>query len=252
MKLEAVRIPPRLRAFAGADEVFDVSIDGGVVKSIEPSTQAARGTLLSGLVDAHVHIDKNYTVREVGAAEGDLFAAIGRMAAHRAGWTADALRIRMTRALDDAWRSGTRAVRTHLDWGEPTAPASLAVFEALREAWRGRIELQFVALTPLDLFADADAGARVASIVKRADGALGAFVYRNEGIVHKLGRVFDLAQEHGLALDFHVDEGLDAQATGLRTIAQLAIARGMVGRVTGSTATTPLMKTKSPTRLAAA
>ncbi|MBB3180539.1 amidohydrolase family protein [Variovorax sp. Sphag1AA] len=233
MKLEAVRIPPRLRAFAAQGaEVFDVSIDRGVVKAIDPSTQAARGTLLSGLVDAHAHIDKNYTVREVGAAEGDLFAAITRMAAHRAGWTVDALRDRMTRALDDAWRSGTRALRTHLDWGDAYAPASLAVFEELREAWRGRIELQFVALTPLDLFADVEAGARIARTVKRADGVLGAFVYRNEGIVHKLGRVFDLAQEHGLALDFHVDEGLDAQATGLRTIAQLAIARGLTGRVT--------------------
>jgi len=233
MRLEAVRIPPRLRAFAARGaEVFDVSIEGGVVKAIEPSTQPARGTLLSGLVDAHAHIDKNYTVREVGAAEGDLFAAIGRMAAHRAGWTADALRARMTRALDDAWRVGTRAMRTHLDWNEASAPASLAVFEEQREAWRDRIELQFVALTPLDVFADAEAGARIARSVKRADGVLGAFVYRNEGIVHKLGRVFDLAQEHGLALDFHVDEGLDAQATGLRTVAQLAIARGLVGHVT--------------------
>ncbi|MBS0340033.1 MAG: amidohydrolase family protein [Proteobacteria bacterium] len=233
MRLEAVRIPQRLRAFpAQGAEVFDVTIDACVVKSIEPSQQAARGTLLSGLVDAHAHIDKNFTVREVGAAEGDLFAAIGRAAAHRAGWTADALRVRMTRALDDAWRSGTRALRTHLDWRDASPPISLAVFEALREAWRDRVELQFVALTPLDLFADAEAGVRVASTVKRAVGVLGAFIYRNEGIVHKLERVFDLAQDHGLALDFHVDEGLDAQATGLRTIAQLAIARRFTGRVT--------------------
>ena len=67
--------------------------------------------------------------------------------------------------------------------------------------------------------------------MRRAGGVLGAFVYRNDGIVHKLGRVFDLAQQHGLALDFHVDEGLDAEATGLRTIAQLTIARGLQGRV---------------------
>ena len=57
--------------------------------------QPARGTLLSALVDAHAHIDKNYTVREAGAAEGNLFAAIERMAAHRAGWTAQSLRTRM-------------------------------------------------------------------------------------------------------------------------------------------------------------
>jgi cytosine deaminase len=232
MKLEAVRIPARLRGFAaGRANVFDVVLAGARVASIAPSSQPARGILLSALVDAHAHIDKNYTVREVGAAEGNLFRAIERMATHRAGWTAEALQARMTRALDEAWRAGTRALRTHLDWTGDEAPASLAVFEALRTQWQGRIALQFVALVPLDAYADPAAGERIAQAVQDAGGVLGAFVYRNQGIVHKLGRVFDLAQQYGLALDFHVDEGLDADATGLRSIAQLAIARGWHGRV---------------------
>ncbi|MDP9993192.1 cytosine deaminase [Variovorax boronicumulans] len=228
MKLEALRIPAPLRGFAaGGARVFDVTLDGGKVAAIVPSASQtqARGTLLSGLVEAHAHIDKNYTVQEVGAAQGNLFAAIERMEKHRAGWTGETLRLRMERALHDALQSGTRALRTHIDWVQPEAPAALAVFEALREEWRGRIELQFVSLTPLDVFADLAAGERIAAEVKRAGGVLGAFVYRNEGIVHKLGRVFDLAQQHGLDLDFHVDEGLDAEATGLRSIAQLVRAR---------------------------
>jgi cytosine deaminase len=232
MKLEAVRIPPRLRGFAaGAAEVFDVTLAGAQVAEIVPSPQAARGTLLSAMVDAHAHIDKNYTVREVGAAEGHLFTAIERTASHRERWTADALRSRMLRALHEAWTAGTRALRTHLDWQSAEAPAALAVLEQLREQWHGRVELQFVSLVPLDKFADAEVGRRIAQTVQRAGGVLGAFVYRNQGIVHKLGRVFDLAQEHQLALDFHVDEGLDPGATGLRTIAQLVIARELHGHV---------------------
>ncbi|RZI97450.1 MAG: amidohydrolase [Variovorax sp.] len=232
MKLEAVRIPAALRGFAAdGAEVFDVELDGAQVGRIVPSLAPARGILLSAMVDAHAHIDKTYTVREAGAAEGDLFVAIQRMAAHRAGWTASTLRARMQRALEEAWRAGTRALRTHLDWDDGEAPIALAVFEELRDEWRERIELQFVALASLDLFADGDVGLRVAEAVQRADGVLGAFVYRNDRIEHKLDRVFELAQAHGLALDFHVDEGLDADATGLRTIAQNTIARGMQGRV---------------------
>jgi cytosine deaminase len=229
MKLEAVRIPPRLQGFAAADDaqVFDVTLAGDRVQAIVPSASQAhaRGTLLSALVEAHAHIDKNYTVQEVGAAQGNLFAAIERMDKHRAGWTGETLRPRMERALNEAWQSGTRALRTHIDWVQGDPPAALAVFEALRHEWRGRIELQFVSLTPLDLFADLAAGERIAREVKRAGGTLGAFVYRNEGLMHKLGRVFDLAQDHGLGLDFHVDEGLDADASGLRSIAQLMRAR---------------------------
>jgi cytosine deaminase len=233
MKLEALRIPAPLRGFAaGEAQLFDIALAGDRVESVVPSAQQAqaRGTLLSALVDAHAHIDKNYTVQDVGAAQGDLFAAIERMNRHRESWTGESLRLRMERALNDAWRSGTRALRTHLDWVQAEAPAALPVFEALREEWRGRIELQFVSLTPLDLFADMAAGERIAREVKRAGGTLGAFVYRNEGIVHKLGRVFDLAQQHGLGLDFHVDEGLDVEASGLRSIAQLVRARDFAQR----------------------
>ncbi|SFM32463.1 amidohydrolase family protein [Variovorax sp. OV329] len=229
MKLSSLRIPRGMRGFeSGLAEVFDVTLSDGRVASVEPALDAStlRGTLISCPVDAHVHIDKNYTVREVGPASGDLFAAIGRMERHRALWSVEDIAARMERALQQAWRSGTRALRTHLDWPGPEAPRALAAFEQARERWRGRLELQFVSLTPLDVFADAQAGERIAQAVRRAGGVLGAFVYRNEGLVHKLGRVFDLAQEHGLALDFHVDEGLDADATGLRAIAQLTISRG--------------------------
>ncbi len=231
MKLASLRIPPRLRGFAadgaGEAQLFDVTLAGDRVQAVVPSASQvqARGTLLSALVEAHAHIDKNYTVQDVGAAEGDLFTAIARMDRHRAGWTGETLRLRMQRALDEAWRAGTRALRTHIDWVQPEAPAALAVFEALRDEWRGRIELQFVSLTPLDLFADFEAGERIARQVKRAGGTLGAFIYRNDGLLHKLGRVFDLAEAHGLGLDFHVDEGLDADASGLRSIAQLMRAR---------------------------
>ncbi|WP_422084458.1 amidohydrolase family protein [Variovorax sp.] len=234
MKLEALRIPAPLRGFGAGDaQLFDIVLAAGKVESITPSAEQkhARGTLLSALVEAHAHIDKNYTVQDVGAAQGNLFAAIDRMNRHRDSWTGESLRLRMERALHDAWQCGTRALRTHLDWVQAEPPAALPVFEALREEWRGRVELQFVSLTPLDLFADLAAGERIAREVKRAGGVLGAFVYRNDGIVHKLGRVFDLAQQHGLALDFHVDEGLDAEAGGLRSIAQLVRARDFKGSV---------------------
>jgi cytosine/creatinine deaminase len=61
---------------------------------------------------------------------------------------------------------------------------------------------------------------------------LGAFVYRNEYITEKLQRVFDLARQYNLHLDFHVDEGLDADACGLHAIAALTIHNQYQGKVT--------------------
>ena len=73
--LHRVAIPPRLRDFgpAGPDtQAFDVAWDSGRVTRIEPVPGAAQATVLSAPVDVHVHIDKNYTVDEVGETQGDL------------------------------------------------------------------------------------------------------------------------------------------------------------------------------------
>lgn len=235
MKLSAVLIPPRLRGFASgapAQQAFDVELAGERVARITPVAGAVQGTLLSALVDAHVHIDKTHTVGEVGAVQGDLFAAIARMAEHRARWSGPGLRERMHRAIDEAWRCGTRALRTHLDWVTRDKPLALQVFEDLRDEWAGRVALQFASLTPLDVFDDAFDGEDIALEVARAQGVLGAFVYRNEQLDARLQRVFDLARKHALPLDFHVDEGLDHDATGLRSIAEVMLRNGWQGTVT--------------------
>src|SRR6218665_3792919 len=106
MKLHGLHIPAALHGFAaGAAQVVDITLRGGKGGTIQPRAveAPARGILLSVLVEAHAHIDKNYRVQEVGAAQGNLFAAIERMDQHRAGWSAAALRQRMEGAPHEAW-----------------------------------------------------------------------------------------------------------------------------------------------------
>ena len=258
MKLENVIIPACVRGFASELDLFDVELREGRVASIRPaqylrdagansipagpSPKPPLGTLLPCFADVHVHLDKTHVINEVGAAEGDLTQAITLMAAHRDRWTAAELRSRMQRALLEAHAMGTRAMRTHLDWVTSDTPRALAVFEHQRDAWRGRIALQCVSLTPLDVFADLGAGEMIAAEVARVHlrcnhglgeaALMGAYVYRNDQIVEKLRRVFDLAKQFDLNLDFHVDEGLDYDARGLRAIAELTCRYQMEGRVT--------------------
>jgi cytosine/creatinine deaminase len=254
--ITGVRIPRSVRGFASDAEIFDIFIEKGLLAIIKPAQNApdlivnAGQMLLPAFVDLHLHIDKTFVVDEVGAAEGDLFAAIERMAKHRDGWSAEQIESRMQRALEEAYANGCRALRTHLDWMGKDAPKSLAVFEKLRDQWRGKLTMQCVSLTPLDFFDtestsihqsafdSEDLALEVATANNTCDKSrgeaalLGAFVYRNERIYDKLQRVFDLALKNGLDLDFHVDEGLDADARGLRAIAELTIKNNMHGRVT--------------------
>ncbi len=233
MILQSVRIPEVLRGFAVAGDVFDVSIDGAKIVQIVPALDTSpSGTLICALVDAHVHIDKTYVVNETGAAAGDLSRAIDIMARHRESWTTDAIAARMERALAEAYASGTRAMRTHLDWMTAMAPLSWQVAQQKRVAWADKVTLQLVSITPLDLFADAQNARQIAATLKAGGGIIGAFVYRNADLDAKLENLFRAAAEYGLMLDIHVDEGLDADANGLAMIAQKTIEYRLQQRVT--------------------
>ena len=231
MQLIAVHIPPRCRAPHLPDaQSYDVVLEGSTVRAITPSELPARSILLPALADAHVHLDKNYSVQQSGAACGDLFTAIDMIqGVLRNASTAD-FAARMQRALHNAWQHGTRALRTHIDWMQADAPPALAVVEQLAADWQGKLQLQWVALTPIDTLALPE-GAAIAAQVAQRGGLLGAFVYKNDAVDTKLRAVFALAKTHGLALDFHTDEGLDADATSMATIAELTIEFGMQGCV---------------------
>ena len=228
-----MRIPPCLRGDfedLPAQQAFDLWVEGGDVMGIVPTAAPARGTVLSALVDAHVHLDKTYTVADVGAARGDLGAAITRSAAQRVTWTPEDVRRRMARALEDAWSCGTRAMRTHLDWVGAEPPVALPVFEQMRDLWRGRIELQAVALAPLDLWADAPVAQRIAEQVAVAAAFDGGIQRDWEGTLVAFVAVGVVGDRDGLLVRRDDIEG-DAVGRILAEVGvQVALAVGLADR----------------------
>ena len=61
------------------------------------------------------------------------------------------LRRRMEFGLRCAYAHGVSAIRSHIDTYHDTAERSWRVLREIREEWRGRIDLQAVALCPIDL-----------------------------------------------------------------------------------------------------
>jgi cytosine/creatinine deaminase len=222
---------------------FTLHIEGGKVAKFaafvptpqiagaSDSINARGGLLLPCFVDIHTHLDKGLLHARTGSPEGDLFASIEAAAHDRARWSPDELALRMDFSLRCAYAYGTRGVRTHIDYVTPDTPPAWDIAGLLAAKWAGKIALQRVSLTPLDVLADPVSGTRIAAHVARTGGVLGCFVYRNDGIKAKLEKVFALAASYELELDFHVDEGLDADATGLSTIAELVPRFSMQGRV---------------------
>lgn len=214
---------------AGREGAWEIEVADGKIRALTPSAGAGGGLVLPPLADIHVHLDKTFTSARMPGRALSLPHAIEMMAADARRWDEADLRTRAGRALARAYAHGTAVMRTHLDWDTAAPPPAWAVLRELVQDWRGRIDLQLAALTPLDCFEAA--GEAIAREVAAHGGVLGAFVYRNADLAGKLAQVFDLAERHGLALDFHVDEGLEAEAQGFDAIVAETARRGLSGRV---------------------
>jgi len=179
--------------------------------------------VLPGLVDAHLHLDKTFTLPRMGTVQPGLLGAIDAMMADRRRWTADDVRARAARALGLAFDAGVVHARTHCDWWEPDAvPLAWPVLRELAQDWAGRLVLQQACLVPLHLYADRAAAMRIAALVAAAGAGalLGGFVHTSNWNPQALDHLLQAAQAHGLNLDLHVDEELNPAAQGLATLAR--------------------------------
>lgn len=221
-RLEGVELPGR----AGR---VNIAVSGGLIEAVEPSSSAPGGTVLPVMADIHVHLDKAYTIERTNGPVHGLFDAIELMARDKLHWTAEDIRARASRALEAAYRNGVFAMRSHVDWNEPAVPIAWPVLNELKREWHGRVELQLAALAPADLLPEA--AATIAARIRPDGGVFGAFFYRNADLAAKVDLAFRSAVEHGLPLDFHVDEGLDVEADGFSEIVAATARYGMAGRV---------------------
>lgn len=203
----------------------------GRIAAITPTPGPASRTVIPLLVEPHVHLDKAFTISRARADKPGLFGAIEAMAADKANWTPADLRSRIEAGMREAWAAGCRAIRSHIDWTDPAVPLAWEIATEIAQDWAGRMPLIRSSLSGIDLLGDPDHGPVIASRVARDGQVLGAFVYRHPDLEARIPYVFDLAQRHGLRLDFHVDEGLEVAATGLDLIVAEAARRGMGDRV---------------------
>lgn len=208
-----------------------LSVVNGVIASITPTAAVARAVILPLPIEPHVHLDKTYTADRCHVEKPGLFGAIEAMVQDLGNWTAQDLRGRITRGMQDAHAQGVAAIRSHVDWGSPEVPLAWHVMAEVAQDWHGILPLQRAALSPLDLLGDPDHGHRIAAKVAQDGGVLGCFIYRNSDLVARLSRVFAYAERYGLLLDFHVDEGLEPEAAGFDEIVRLTAQHAMAGRV---------------------
>lgn len=218
----------------------DITIGDGMIAAIGASGSATlpqridmRGDIvLPAFVDLHTHLDKGHIWARRENPDGTWLGALMAVLGDReANWAASDVERRMDFSLRCAFAHGTAAIRTHLDMAPPQHAITWDVFEAMRERWAGRIELQGAGLMGPDTILDAEKLRAVATRTKAAGGILGgstAVHPENPKIMRKL---VEMAGELGLDVDLHTDESPDPKANALECLADAVIESGFTGSV---------------------
>ncbi|MEO0865766.1 MAG: cytosine deaminase, partial [Pseudomonadota bacterium] len=175
------------------------------------------------LVEPHCHLDKCHTIHRLGQVGGDLRHAITRQMADKDLWDEDDLRARTTKGLTEALTNGCGHVRSHVDWGDDAAPP--LSWSVLVELAEDHPELQLSGLTSIDQWAEPEFAKTVGKVLALTEGVAGAFILDHRKTRAGLDAMFATAADHGLMLDFHVDEGL-GDINGLEAVADAALATG--------------------------
>jgi cytosine/creatinine deaminase len=214
--------------------VASVQPMGAPTPDLDGEWDLSGAPVLPGLVDAHTHLDKTFTLPRLGRVQPGLLGAIDAMMTDRLGWTPADVRVRASRALDWAHEAGCVHVRTHVDWWEADGtPVAWHVLADLAEEWRDRLLLEQVSLIKLPLFGELAQARRLAAQVASAgpQALLGAFVHSTNWDPQALRNLFCAAAERGLDVDLHVDEELNPDARGLAATAAIVRETGFSGRV---------------------
>ena len=182
-------------------------------------------------VDMHTHLDKGHIWNRAPNPDGTFSSALTAVKTDAAKhWNETDVYRRMEFGLKCSYAHGTRAIRTHIDSFGEQGEIGFRVFKKLRDRWADKLILQAVSLVTLDYFLTPE-GEKLADLVADVGGVLGGVAYMNPEIDVQLDRVFTLAKERNLNLDFHTDENDDPASMTLRRVAQAAIRQNYEGQV---------------------
>jgi len=218
----------------------DIVVADGRIERLSPSGtetdlpgfDLAHGMVWPTFVDMHTHIDKGHIWPRMPNPDGTFISALEAVRFDReTRWSAEDVARRMDFSLRCAFAYGTSLLRTHIDSPPPQHRISWPVFADMRERWKGRIELQGVSLFGIDVILDDSFAGELAEILRRHGGILGAATFMMPELDAALDRMFGIAVDNGLDLDFHVDESEDPAARSLRHIADAALRHRFAGRI---------------------
>ncbi|MGE7225739.1 amidohydrolase family protein [Paenibacillus glucanolyticus] len=190
--------------------------------------------LLPGFIDAHMHLDKAFSLPRVPNQSGTLLEALRNFGVAYGEIGKEDIKMRMRKAALRALSYGTTSLRTHLDFNVRkdrdvcfrTIYAALEIKEELKD-W---IDIQLFPLTMHESLGPKELEMVEEALILGVTG-IGAIPHLSLTPEQDVDRIFELAIKYDCPVDFHTDEDDDPSVQTVALIADKTEQYGYQGKV---------------------
>ena len=226
------------RRVGAEHELTDIGVASGRIAAIEPHLAAEgetidlAGRLISpGFVETHIHLDKSCILDRVQSQKGDLDEAIAEAAKAKRGFTPEDVHQRAARTLEKAILQGTTHMRTHLEVDPGVGLRSLEGVLPLIKQYAWAIDLQICVFPQEGLLNNPGTDELLVQSLGRGCRAIGGAPYVDSDPPGQIDRIFELARDYDVDIDFHLDFGPTAEGMTLDHVCRRAEEFHYGGRV---------------------
>jgi cytosine/creatinine deaminase len=184
-----------------------------------------------GLVDAHVHLDKALLSTRAPSLEGTLAEAIRVTGEAKRRFTIEDIRARARQVLDLAVRSGTTAMRGHVEVDPIVGLKGLEAMLPLKAEYAPALDLQLCAFAQEGILQAPGTEALLAQALRAGADLVGGCPYNDTDARAHVDAVFRLAREFDVDADFHADFFDEPEHLHVRYICEQTVRHGWQGRV---------------------
>ena len=207
------------------------AIEAGLPNSGAPEQDLQGRLLVPGFVETHIHLDKSCLLGRCDCQKGTLDEAVAEVAKAKRSFTEEDVYQRASKTLEKAIKHGTNLMRTHVEIDPRVGLTSFHALKQLKTDYAWAIDLQLCVFPQEGLLDDPGCDDIMLQALREGADVVGGAPYMDKDSHGQIARIFGMAQEFGVDIDFHLDFGLDPAHLDLIEVCRLADATGWGGRV---------------------
>lgn len=222
----------------GPEAAFDIGIADGRIAALAPRLEATGPAhdcggrlVVPGLVETHIHLDKTGIVDRCACVRGTLEEAIAEVSREKRAFTEEDVFARASRTLEKCIAQGTMHVRTHVEVDPAIGLRGFLGVQRLAREYRWAVDIETCVFAQEGLTNYPGVEELMREALDRGARVVGGAPYTDTDPHGQVDRIFAMARDYDVDVDFHLDLGNSPDAMDLAYVCEATERHGWQGRV---------------------